>query len=216
MDNFNINQIHPRIFYAKFNDVETMLLSTFRVNDAKLEHKNEYENYPQYIKKYMEKFTISGYCIYGKDFRLFMRKFKHKAMTTEELEFTHKLLLSMGQSGINMSSKFTVIVCFNNENSIVFNHEMAHCMFYVDYKYRMKVIRLFKKIKPDVREKMFNDLTANEYRFKSAEDSDFVDEVNSRLSTEKLLKKGFSKHIRMTKKEVNKFKKLYQDNLKKQ
>lgn len=211
-----IVQIQPRIFYAKFDDCEQMLLSTFRIEGVKLEHKNEYENYRQYIKNYMNKMTVNGYCIYSKHFRLFMRKFKDKQIISEEMAFAQKLLMSVGQSNVNSSSKFTVIICYNNENSIAFNHEMAHSMFYVDYKYRMKVSRLFKHIKPHMRQKMYEYLTKNEYKFKAIDDPEFIDEVNARISTENLLKKCFSHDVRLTNKEIDKFKKLYQDNLKKQ
>lgn len=213
---FEIVQIQPRIFYAKFDDCENMLLSTFRIDGARHEHKNEYENYPQYIKNYMNNITVSGYCIFSKSFRLFMRKFKDKTMTPEELEFTQKLLLTVGQSGINTGSKFAVIVCLTTENSITFHHEMAHSLFYVDYKYRMKVVRLFKHVKPDIKEKMLADLLKNDYKFKSVDEAEFIDEVNSRLATENLLKKGFSKAVKLPLREIEKFKKLYQDNSKKQ
>lgn len=211
---FDIVQIQPRIFYAKFDDCENMLLSTFRIDGARHEHKNEYENYPQYIKNYMKKFRVSGYCIFSKSFRLFMRKFKDKTMTPQELEFCQKLLLKLSQSGINSGSKFTVIACYTSANSITFHHEMSHALFYVNYKYRMKVIRLFKKIKLDIKEKMLADLVKDDYKFKTIDDIEFIDEAHSRLATENLLKKGFSAEVKMPKREVDKFKKLYKENSK--
>jgi hypothetical protein len=213
---FEIVQIQPRIFYAKFDDCENMLLSTFRIDGSRQEHKNEYENYRQYIRKYMDRMRVSGYCIYSRDFRWFMKKFKKKKAINEEINFTLKVLNSVGEAGLSPRSKFNVIVCHNNENSIAFNHEMAHSMFNVNYKYKMKVLRLFKHIKPEVRQKMLEVLATYEYQFKGTDDQNFIDECNARIATENLIKKGFSEDIRLPQKQIDQFKKLYQDNLKSQ
>jgi len=213
---FEIVQIQPRIFYAKFEEPQHMLLSTYRIDGARLEQNLEYENYRQYIKSYMSKFSVNGYCIYGKDIRLFLKKFKKKKAISEELTFAMSILNITGEAGLTSRSKFTVIVCYNTEGSIAFNHEMAHSLFYVDYKFRMKVLRLFKHIKTDMKQKMFDDLAKRDYRFRGIDDTAFIDEAFCRLATENLLKKGFSEDIKLPQRQIAKFKKLYQDNLKKQ
>lgn len=213
---FEIVQIQPRIFYAKFDDCEHMLLSTFRIDGARQEYKNEYENYRQYIKKYMSRIRVSGYCIYSKDFRLFMRKFKKDKAITEETSFILKMLNALGESKLNLRSKFTVIVCHNTEASIAFNHEMAHSLFNVNYNYKRRVLRLFRHVKPEAKQKMMDVLASYEYKFKGLDDPSFVDECNARIATENLLKKGFSEGIKLPHKQIDQFKKLYQDSLKNQ
>src|ERR1700722_9926302 len=121
---FELSQIQPRIFYAKFDDCEHMFLSTHRIEGARLEQKNEYENYRQYIKAYLKKMTVNGYCVYSKDFRWFLRKFKKKKTIPEELNFAAKILALIKESGLNAGSKFAIIVCYNTTESIAYNHEM--------------------------------------------------------------------------------------------
>ena len=213
---FELVQIQPRIFYAKFEELQHMLLSTYRIDAVRIEQKLEYENYRQYIKNYMHKFNYNGCCIYSKDIRLFLKKFKRKKAISEELTFAMSILNITGQAGLTSRSKFTVIVCYNAEGSIAFNHEMAHSLFYVDYQFRMKVLRLFKHVKADIKQKMFDDLAKSDYKFRDIDDPAFIDEAFCRLATENLLKKGFSEDIKLPQRQIAKFKKLYQDNLKRQ
>lgn len=209
----DITQIQPRIFYARFDDAYKMCMATFRIEGAKVEVKNEYENYRKYIRVYTKDNIISGYCITSKRFRLFIRNFSKKDLAPEEKVFSRKLLEAVAKANLHPSSKFSVIVCVNKENSITYNHEMAHSMFYADYKYRIKVVRLFKRIKMDVKERMMQSLSENNYKFKGYDDLEFIDEVNARVATENQIKKGFDDRVKLLKKDIEKFKTLYHDNL---
>ena len=67
-----------------------------------------------------------------------------------------------------------------------------------------------------MKQKMFDCLLKFEYKFNGLDDPLFIDEAFCRIATENVLKKGFSDEINLPKKEIDRFKKLYQDNLKKQ
>jgi len=209
-----ISQIQPKIFFAKFDDQYKMCVATLRIEAAKTEINKSHDNHKKYIKEYVKNTKVSGCFISSKNLRSFLKLFKGGKMADQEKDFVKAVLKTAKESGLSSRNKFSIIVCFNGPNSITFKHEMSHSMFYADYKYRMKVLRLFKKIKPDIKQKMMEYLNKNDYRFKSFESIDFVDEINARISTENVLQRAFDDTIHIPKRELDKFKKLYEGNTK--
>lgn len=209
-----ISQIQPRIFFAKFDDQYKMCTAILRIEGAKTEIKKDHDNHRKYIKKYVQDTKVSGFFISSKFIRSFQKLFKPAKMAEEEKAFIKALLKAVKEAGLGPRNKFGVIACYNGQHSITFKHEMAHSMFYADYLYRMKVLRLFKKIKPEIKQKMMEYLNHNDFRFKSFETIDFIDEINALISTENVMQKAFDDTVHIGKREMDKFKKLYEDNAK--
>jgi hypothetical protein len=199
-----ISQIQPRIFFAKFADQKRMCLAATRI-DAKIELKN--------LKSYLANNVVSGYCFNNKELSKFKAVFTPKSLSEAEKAFLKTVYKAVKDANLKPHSKFAIIVCFHSKHSLTYKHEIAHSMFYVNYSYRQKVLRLFNKIKPEIKEKMMEFLVKNNYRFKGIDDINFADEVNARLSSENVISKAFSEDAQPSSKYINKFKKLYEENV---
>lgn len=199
-----ISQIQPRIFFVKFPDQKRMCLAATRI-DAKIELKS--------LKSYLENNVVSGYCFNNKDLSKFKRSFATKNLSEAEKVFLKTVYKSVKDAGLRPRSKFAFILCFQSKTSLTYKHEIAHSMFYVDYSYKQKVLRLFKKIKPEIKQKMLDFLAKNDYKFKGIDDLNFADEVNARLSSENVISKAFCEDALPGMKDINKFKKLYEENV---
>jgi hypothetical protein len=181
-----------------------MCLAATRI-DAKIELKS--------LKSYLASNVVSGYCFNNKDISRFKSAFSPKSLSEAEKVFLKTVYKSVKEANLKPRSKFAFIVCFQSKHSLTYKHEIAHSLFYVDYSYRQKVLRLFKKIKPDIKQKMLDHLTKNDYKFKGIDDINFADEVNARLSSENVISKAFSEDALPSSKDINKFRKLYEENV---
>jgi hypothetical protein len=215
-----IEKISDRILFVRFKNEDEMVKTVLRIEEY-YENINKFETasptFTQFIKWYKENVEpktpytsyFYGANITGNEIRYFAKAYPAKKQLAKEKEFLDAIKSELNIKSLKTIRKYSIIICPNSKKSSVFQHELAHAIYYMRSSYREKVDKVIKSLNQHELDRMIQYLVEQKYP------KDIViQEINSRLIERVSLKKLFGGlNIRISRRQRQELRQLLQDSL---
>lgn len=210
-------EIKPKIYFAKFENQYQMCMAVMRIEDQEeYRFKDRVFTHDELMDWYAEKYgngqftyfdDYAGFCVHSGMLRRFMRIFKPHDMIAREMDFIASIKDVVPPSVFNHNKYFSIICTYNGENSIVYNHELAHAIAYTSRSYYRKIKEILKSMPTETKNKLFGRLIEMGY----TEKDQHMDEINARLVSEYDVCKSLDIKVKINKPIINKLIKLFKE-----
>jgi len=190
-ESVKLSQIKPKIYLAVFDDAYGLCMTILRIHEHSENpiFKNKSFTHEQYMDWYSKEhgkghFSFDkdyvGFSINSPYFRHFVKNFPKKNWSDKEKQYIDDVIKLIGKDTFESKKRFCVINSFEKKKSLVFRHEIAHALYYVDSNYKHEADKFFRSLKSDFKKKVIQLVRDDGYP-----EASVLDEINARLSTER-------------------------------